>query len=281
MYKIAWLVLLTVILSCTENSRHLEEKPIARVLDKTLTPSDMKGIFPEGVSAEDSTQIAKNFIERWVRQQLLLNKAELNLTEDEKNVKEQIENYRSSLLIYKYEQSLLKQKLDTVISHKEIEEHYHQNPSNFLLNRDIVKSIYIKIPRSAPEIYKLRQWYRSDEPESIKNLEAYCYQHAETYEFFDETWVDFSKLLDKIPIQIGNPGNYLRYRQTIEASDTTYHYFVRVLQYAFSGDPSPLELVQDDIEKIILNKRKIKLLNELEATIYNDAQNRGQFTIYE
>jgi hypothetical protein len=281
MHKIALLVLLPLIMSCTENPRRVEEKPVARVLDKTLTAFDMKGIFPEGVSVEDSTQIAKNFIERWVRQQLLLNKAELNLTEDEKDVKEQIENYRSSLLIYKYEQSLLKQKLDTTISDQEIEEYYKQNPSNFLLNRNIVKSTYIKIPRSAPEIYKLRQWYRSDDPESIKNLEAYCYQHAETYNFYDDNWVDFSKLLDKIPVQIGNPENYLRYRQTIEASDSTYYYFVRIKQYAFSRDPSPLELVREDIEKIILNKRKIKLLNELEATIYNDAQNRGQFTLYE
>ncbi len=281
MHKTAWLALLFFVLSCAENMRQTEEKPIARVLDKTLTSSDMKGIFPEGISKEDSVQIAKNFIERWVRQQLLLNKAELNLTEDEKNVKEQIENYRSSLLIYKYEQSLLKQKLDTVISDTEIEDYYRQNTSNFLLSKNIVKSVYIKVPRSAPEIYKLRQWYRSDDPESIKSLEAYCYQHAETYDFFDDSWVDFSKLLDKIPIQIGNPENYLRYRQTIEASDTTYHYFVRIHRYAFSGDPSPLELVREDIEKIILNKRKIELLNQMEATIFNDAQNRGQFTIYE
>ena len=93
--------------------------------------------------------------------------------------------------------------------------------------------------------------------------------------------MDFTGLIEKTPIQIGNPESFLRYRRTIEASDSTHHYFVRILQYAFSGDPSPLELVSDDIAKIILNKRKIKLLNELEASIYNDAQNRGQFTIYE
>ena len=281
MHKIAYLILFFVLLSCEEKTRHTEEKAVARVLDKTLSVTDMKGIFPEGISAKDSIQIAKNFIEKWVRQQLLLNKAELNLTEDEKDVKEQIENYRSSLLIYKYEQSLLKQKLDTAISNKEIEEYYNQNPSNFLLNQNIVKSLYIKVPRSAPDIYKLRQWYRSDDPESLKNLEAYCFQHAETYDFFNDNWVELSQLLDKIPIQIGNPENYLRYRQTIEASDSTYHYFIRIHKYAFSGDPSPVELVKEDIEKIILNKRKIKLLNELETSIYNDAQNRGQFTLYE
>ena len=281
MFRFACLILFVMLLSCKRDVRLPEEKPVARVLDKTLTASDMKEIFPEGVSAEDSVLIAKNFIEKWIRQQLLLNKAELNLTEDEKDVKEQIENYRSSLLIYKYEQSLMKQRLDTTIRSEEIEAYYNQNTSNFLLTQDIVKSIYIKIPRSAPEIYKVRQWYRSDDPESIKNLEAYCFQYAETYDFFNESWVDFSGLLDKIPVQIGNPGNFLRYRQTIEASDSVYHYFVRIYDHALNGDPSPLELVKSDIEKIILNKRKIRLLNELETSIYNDAQNRGQFTLYE
>jgi hypothetical protein len=280
MQRFAFLVLFFILLSCKNDIRLTEEKPVARVLDKTLTAADLTGIIPEGVSAEDSIQITKNFIEKWVQKQLLLNKAELNLTEDEKDVKKQIENYRSSLLIYKYEQSLLKQKLDTTISNEEMEAYYNQNTSNFLLNRDIVKSIYIKVPRSAPEIYKLRQWYRSDDPESIKSLEAYCFQHAETYDFFNESWVDFSGLLDKIPVQIGNPGNFLRYRQTIEASDSVYNYFVRIYDYALSGDPSPSELVKDDIEKIILNKRKMRLLNELETSIYNDAQNRGQFTLY-
>lgn len=280
MQRFAFLVLFFIILSCKNDIRLTEEKPVARVLDKTLTAADLTGIIPEGVSAEDSIQITKNFIEKWVQKQLLLNKAELNLTDDEKDVKKQIENYRSSLLIYKYEQSLLKQKLDTTISNEEMEAYYNQNTSNFLLNRDIVKSIYIKVPRSAPEIYKLRQWYRSDDPESIKSLEAYCFQHAETYDFFNESWVDFSGLLDKIPVQIGNPGNFLRYRQTIEASDSVYNYFVRIYDYALSGDPSPSELVKDDIEKIILNKRKMRLLNELETSIYNDAQNRGQFTLY-
>jgi hypothetical protein len=281
MHRFAYLILFFVILSCKNDIRLTEEKPVARVLDKTLTAADMQGIFPEGVSTEDSIQIAKNYMEKWVRKQLLLNKAELNLTEDEKDVKEQIENYRSSLLIYKYEQSLLKQRLDTTIRNEEIEEYYNQNASNFLLNRDIVKSIYIKVPLSAPEIYKLRQWYRSDDSESIRSLEAYCFQYAETYDFFNESWVDFSGLLDKIPVQIGNPGNFLHYRQNLEASDSVYHYFVRIYDYALSGDPSPLELVKIEIEQIILNKRKIRLLNELETSIYNDAQNRGQFTLYE
>ncbi len=274
-------VIFLLLFSCEHKVRQNSEKPIARVLNKELYASDIRGIFPEGISHEDSIQITKNFIEKWIRRQLLLNKAELNLTESEKDVKEQIDNYRSSLLIYKYEQSLLKQKLDTVINFQEIEEYYNNNQSNFLLGKTLVKALYIKIKRSAPDLWKLRQWYRQDDPESIKNLEAYCYKNADYYDYFNEQWVDFSSLVDKVPIQIGNPENYLRYRQYIEAYDSTHNYFIRVFKVAFKGDPSPIELVEDNIEKIILNKRKIELLSTLEEDIYNDALKRGLFTIYE
>ncbi len=281
MFKAVVPVLLILLFSCKDKTRQNTEKPVARVMNAALYASDMQGIFPEGITPEDSIQIAKDFIEKWIRRQLLLNKAELNLTESEKNVKEQIENYRSSLLIYKYEQSLLKQKLDTVIGFQEIQDYYNNNQSNFLLNKNIVKALYIKVKRSAPELWKLRQWFRQDDSESIKNLEAYCYKYADYYDYFNDQWVDFSALVDKIPIQIGNPENYLRYRQYIEASDSTHHYFIRIFKSAFKGEPSPIELVKEDIEKIILNKRKIELLTTIEENIYKDALKRGLFTIYE
>lgn len=281
MYRAVVPVLLILLFSCEQKVRQSTEKPIARVLNKELYASDIKDIFPEGVTHEDSIQIAKNYIEKWIRRQLLLNKAELNLTESEKDVKEQIDNYRSSLLIYKYEQSLLRQKLDTVINFQEIEEYYNNNQSNFMLNKNLVKALYIKIKRSSPELWKLRQWYRQDDSESIKNLEAYCFKYADYYDYFNDQWVDFSALVDKVPLQIGNPENYLRYRQYIEAYDSTHNYFIRIFKVALKGEPSPLELVKDDIEKIILNKRKIELLATLEEDIYNDALKRGLFTIYE
>jgi hypothetical protein len=281
MYRAVVPFLFILLVSCQDRTRQNTEKPIARVMNSALYIKDIEGIFPEGVSREDSIQIAKNYIEKWIRRQLLLNKAELNLDESEKDVKEQIDNYRSSLLIYKYEQSLLKQKLDTVISFQEIQDYYNNNQTNFLLNKNLVKALYIKIKRSSPELWKLRQWYRQDDSESIKNVESYCYKYADFYDYFNDQWIDFSLLIDKIPLQIGNPENYLRYRQYIEAYDSTHNYFVRLYKVAFKGDPSPIELVKDDIERIILNKRKIELLSKVEDDIYNDALKRGLFTIYE
>jgi len=277
------LILFAVILSfvtCSDFKRKSGEKPVARAFDKYLYPNDINDIMPANISASDSVLAARDYIEKWIKKQLLLNKAEINLTEEEQNVDKQIENYKTSLLIYKYEQSLIEQKLDTFISFQEIEEYYNENSSNFMLNDNLVKALFLQVPRTSPEIWKIRRWYRSANEEDIKKLENYCYQYATKYDFFDDSWVYFSEIGKSLPIKIDNPEQYLKYRKFIEIKDSTYYYFVNIKDRRLIGTVSPLEIVSKNIRNIILNKRKIRLIKELEANIYNDALNRNNFIIY-
>jgi hypothetical protein len=268
-------------MSCKENNQNKHQKPVARALDKYLYVSDLSEVIPSGISQSDSASMAADFVDKWIRNQLLLSKAEVNLTEEEKQVEQQIENYRSSLLIYAYEQSYLKQKLDTVVPDTEIIDYYNQNTSNYVLNENLFKGHFIKVPATAPEIYKLRQWSRSDDPESIKNLESYCFNYAAKYDHFDENWTNLDDLLHQLPVRLSYLSSYIQTRKYYETRDSFFYYFITAKEFAPSGSIKPIELVKEDIKSIILNKRKMKLINELESNIYNDAQNRGQFTIYE
>jgi len=280
MRQLIILILILIFTQCSGFKRKQGEEPVARVFDKYLYPRDIKDILPSNVSQSDSVIVARDFIEKWVKQQLLLAKAELNLTEAEKNVDKQIENYRTSLLIYKYEQSLIKEKLDTFVDTKEIIDYYNENSSNFLLNANLVKAIFLQVPRTSPEIWKARRWYRSENEEDIKKLEDYCYQYATKYDYFNDNWIYFSEIEKILPIKIDNPESYLKYRKFIEIKDSTYYYFVNIKDYRLIGTVSPLETVRENIRTIIFNKRKIRLIKELESDIYNDALNRNNFTIY-
>jgi hypothetical protein len=274
-------ILVIFLIGCAKPAPRVTEKPIARVLDRYLYRSDMAGFIPEGITGPDSIAMVRDFKERWVRNQLLLNKAELNLTDEEKNVEQQIENYRSSLLIYAYEQSYIRQHLDTVVTSAEIENFYKENQSNFILNGALMKGVFIKIPVKSPDAYKVRQWYRSDNPDNIKSLEGYCFKYATVYDHFNDGWVKLNEVLPMIPAVPGNSESSIISRRYIETRDTAFLYFLNAKEIALSGNVSPLEIVKNDIESIILNKRKISLINELESNIYSDAQNRDHFTIYQ
>lgn len=281
MKLVPYLVIAALLTGCAKPSAGVKEKPLARVLDHYLYRSALAGFIPAGLSAEDSISMARDFTERWIRNQLMLNKAELNLTEEEKNVEQQIESYRSSLLIYAYEQSYIRQNLDTVVTFTEVENYYKENQSNFILNGALIKGVFIKIPVKAPDAYKVRQWYRSDNPENIKNLEGYCFKHATVYDHFNDGWVKLNEVLPMIPSVPGNSEAAILSRRYIETRDTAFLYFLNAKEIVPSGNVSPLELVKNDIQSIILNKRKINLVNQLETEVYSDAQNRDHFTIYQ
>jgi hypothetical protein len=280
MRRLIILIFILFFTQCSHFKRKQGEEPVARVFDKYLYPRDIQDILPSNVSQSDSVIVTRDFIEKWIKQQLLLAKAEANLTDTEKNVDKQIENYRTSLLIYKYEQNLIKEKLDTFVDAKEIADYYNQNSSNFLLNANLVKAVFLQVPRTSPEIWRARRWYRSENEEDIKKLEDYCYQYASKYDYFNDKWIYFSEIEKVLPIKIENPESYLKYRKFIEIKDSTYYYFVNIRDYRLVGTVSPLETVRENIRNIIFNKRKIRLIKELESEIYNDALNRNNFTIY-
>ena len=274
-----WLGLF-VISSCTNLDTRNKEKPLASVYEENLYLSEIRDIFPSSLSRQDSVLILQNYIDKWIRKQLILQKAELNLSEEQKDVRQQIEEYRSSLLIFKYEQNLILQKLDTLILPEQIEAYYNENSSNFILDEIIVKALFIKLPSDAPELYRVRQLYRSEREDDFQQLESYCYQYAVKYDYFNEDWIPFESITDELPDEIRNPESFLRYNRYIEQQDSAFTYFINLREHIPASSVSPPEYVEAKIRSIILNQRKVRFVKELENNIYLDALNKGNFTIY-
>jgi hypothetical protein len=279
-FLLSGLFMLTIALSCTQIETRSREKPLAQVFEKNLYPSDTRDIFPSNISRKDSILILHNYVDKWVKKQLILQKAELNLTEEQKDVRQQIEEYRSSLLIYKYEQNLILQKLDTLISDEEIEAYYTENPSNFNLDRHIVKALFIKLPLDAPDLWRVRQLYRSEREEDFKELESYCYQYGVKYDYFEDNWIPFTTITRVLPNEIRNPESFLRWNRYIEQQDSAFRYMAHLREHSLAGTVAPLPYIEQKIRSIILNKRKVQFIRDLENNIYKDALNKGSFTIY-
>jgi hypothetical protein len=262
------------------NQKNNNNKPIARVYDKNLYLSDIEDIFPSDMNKEDSVQILMAYVDRWVRKELLLYRAERNLTENQQNVSQQLEDYRSSLLVFKYEQELIRQKLDTVVSFKEIEEFYNENNSNFILDESIVKALFIIIRLDDPYYEKIKSLYKSSKEEDIKELDNLAYQVAIKYDYFNDQWIHFSRILRELPEPLNNPEAYLLSNRSIEMNNGTQAFLVSFRDILHKGQQSPLVYEKDNIQSIILNKRKQRLVIDLETKIYNDARNYNHFEIF-
>ncbi|MCD6200664.1 MAG: hypothetical protein J7K46_02525 [Bacteroidales bacterium] len=282
--KITFPVLLAFFLltACHQGGMQSENKiPVARVGNRYLYREDIPGNFVTGISQEDSSKFIENYINRWIRNQLLAQKAEVYLpTAQKEDIERQVEEARRNLLVYRYEQDLILQKMDTSVADTVIENFYEKQKDLYALDYNIVKALFIKIPLTAPDISKARRWYRSDRDDDYTKLESYCYQYAVKFDDFHDQWIRFDLLLQEVPLTISNQERYLRYNPFIEAKDSAYQYFVRINEYRLRGMDAPIEYVADQIRQIILNERKIKFIRELENNIYSEALNRKEFEIY-
>ncbi len=271
---------MTALYACPGFRNKTHKQPVARVYDQYLYPEDIQDIFASGMNQHDSVVILRSYIDKWIKKQLILQKAELNLTDEQKDVSKQLEEYRSSLLIYKYEKNLIDQKLDTIVTSEEIEDYYLENQSNFLLNVPVIKGLFVQLPLDAPNTGEISRLYKSDKKEDLQQLESYCYQFAMKYDHFDDGWIPFERMLNQVPHPIDDPERFLQYNKFLETRDSVALYYVYIREFKLPGEVAPIEYVGSDIRNIILNKRKIKFVQQMENDIFNDGLSKGHFTIY-
>lgn len=267
-------------LACNRVNQSTQESPVARVNNSYLYPSDLSDHIQKGLSPDDSVKTAKRLIEEWARNELLLKQAEINLPEDEKDVHKQVEEYRTSLLIFKYKQKLLASNLDTIIPEKEIESYYGENSSNYILSSDVVKVTYVKVPLNSPDIAKIRRLYRSEKETDLKALEDYCQTYGQDCIINGNQWIKFNELIRETPLKIDNPGRYLNYNHNIESSDSLYYHFIHIIDRIPEGQVAPLQMVKDNIRSVLMNKRKIEYIQDLENSVYKEGLSRNQVEIY-
>lgn len=277
------LICLVLFSSCNYLKKRDQEatgKAVARVHDKYLYAEDISRMIGLGTSKEDSALLANNYIQNWIKQQVILHKAETNLDDEKKDVEQKLEEYRNSLITYIYETELIRQRLDTVVTDQEIEKYYADNQTNFELKDNIIKVLYLKIKRDAPKIKKAKDWYKSTNSKDRLLLEEYCYQFASDFHLDDETWLLFDELLKKVPIKTYDKESFLKNNKFIEIEDSTDLYLINIKEMKIRESLSPLSFVKDDIKVLIVNKRKLSLIREMEKAAYDEALKKNEFEIY-
>src|ERR1051325_8835496 len=205
----------SMMVSCGGSERTTNEKPLARVGDAYLYPSDIKDMA-SGSSKEDSVKKVSGYINNWIHETLLLQKAESNLTDEKKKFDKMVEDYRKSLITYEYESELVNQKLDTLVGEEEIGQYYEENKTNFELKDNIIKVIYVKVRKKAPKVEKIKDWYRSNDTKDMDALAGYCHQYAENFYLDENNWLLFDDVLKEIPIKLYDKEQFLQNNRTIE-----------------------------------------------------------------
>lgn len=265
-------------LSCNSNNSIDEDKPIAKAYDKHMYLSDI--IIPLNTNSTDSEQIVNASINTWLIEQIKLHKAEINLTASQKDIEDELEEYRSSLLIYKYEQKYIKQKLVTNVTLDEIQTYYDKHLSELKLKNNVIKVSYVCIPIKSKNYYAFRSWFTGNYERNIDKIANYCEENALIYQTFDDNWISFNQFLKVAPFTFIDQKKYLKAHKNIGFNDSENHYLAIFHNYKLKGDIAPLNIVSSKIRNILLNKRKLKLIRNFEENSLKDALNLNEVEKY-
>jgi len=257
-----------------------KDEPVAKVGERILTMKELSGYIPNYLDATDSALWADDYVKKWVQRELLLLKAEDNLKTEQKDVSKELEEYRNSLLVYRYKNELVKGEMDTTVTESNIQKYFNEHRESFILNRNIVKAIYIKIPVQVSNPDNIKDLCMSDNKEKQAKLDEYCMSYAKAYDRFNDDWVAADMVLKNTPAEIKDQNQFLERNRFVESSDMNYYYIVCIRDYRLSGQVSPIEYVQNDIKNLILSKQKIEFLKQIEKDIYKEGVENNKVKLF-
>ncbi len=282
-HKIAIIVIvLPALLSCRAISSFLNSgETVAEVGAEKLYRSDLNKLIPKGIDKEDSVLLARRYINTWALDHIFLNIAEEQLSKSEKDVTKELEDYRKSLLKYRYEQLYVNERLDTSVSEDMVEEYYNANMEKFTLQRPVVKARYLRIAKDSPTLAKIRKKMSSDEVQDLVDADSLAYSSALKFATWGNNWVDVTTLarefsMDHVSLVLSIRNSWIENVDTTGVLSLAY-----ISEIIREGHAAPMEYCAPAIRDMIISARKQTLVTSLEQDLLNDARKTGKFVIIE
>jgi hypothetical protein len=253
---------------------------VAKVGSHKLYRSELAEYVPNGVSPEDSTKLALQYINAWATDQVFSDVAQEQLSKKQKDVSKEIEDYKNSLLKYRYEQQYINERLDTAVSSQQISDYYGKNKDKFNLEVPIVKARFLSILSDSPNLEIIKKKMSSSDIDDQMAADSLSYSSALKYSNYDDKWIDVISLArefgtDYVTMLSKKEGSFIEIPDGRGNIDIAF-----IVQMKGAGETAPLEYCSGRIKDIIISSRKHALISTLEQDLLEEARDKERFVIY-
>jgi len=275
------MILVSTLGACNLFNKNGESDPIARVNNSYLYKADIADLISDDISASDSTILVNNYINKWATQQLLMDGAAINLNEEkQKDFDKLVQQYRKDLISKAYLEALVNKNIDTLVSFNEAEEFYEANKENFKLNEELIKFRYINVDENISDLSDITRRFRRFDKEDQVVLDSIAIQFR-NYSLNDSIWVKVNQVVSKISaVNLENKSRLLKKSNFIQLKDSLGLYLMQINDVLLRNDIAPLQYIKPTIDQIVINKRKLELVKQLEKDITKDAIENNKFEIF-
>lgn len=275
-----WIIFLCLLCSC-QGTPYIDNVVVAEVGKYKLTKPELRSALPVGLTPQDSAAFVEKYVRKWIDERLLYTQGIKHVRNIEA-LEAQVEEYRCALISQTYETQLLESKVGEV-TNDECWMFYECHATQLKLESPVIQGLFIKIPTSAPQSDKLREWLKgleSGELENIEQLESYCFQWAAAYDNFFHDWIDLQVLIDNIPGSKIAPEEFISRKGRHEVADSAYMYMVFIKDYRLEGQPQPYEYALSGIRETLRKEKLQAFREELYRRLFDEGMKNGTVKFY-
>lgn len=271
MKRFAPIAAVLLLCACNAISSLLHDgEVVASVGENKLYSTELAGYIPAGASPEDSASLADSYIEAWTREMRFVELAEKELSNEEKDVTKELEDYKRTLLRYRYEQKYINQRLDTAITAGQVEEYYNSHKEMFRLTAPVVKARFAVIPEKSSHLNALKRLMSDDSSDDMIVSDSLAYVYAARYTDFGGRWTDAASIsaelnMDSKTFQSNLHKGFMQNKDAAGNLQLAY-----ISEFVKAGDSAPVEYCSDKIRDIILSNRKQALSAALEQELMKE-----------
>lgn len=99
-------------------------------------------------------------------------------------------------------------------------------------------------------------------------------------EYFYDKWVPIAEVMDLMPLQVPDAGEYLNKNRHVELKDTAFHYFLNVSDYRAAGEQEPYEFARTQVKDMMLNMKQVEFMKQVKEDLYQRAEKRDKIKYY-
>lgn len=260
--------------ACSTKGPEIPADALVTIGGRSLCRSDLSPHIRPGLSAADSTELARAYIRSWIDARLIAEVASAEVDMDE--VERLTDEYRNELIKAQYRRVMASQASTGIFTEDSLKEYYDSHLADFVLERPMLKGIYIKVPDQASELASLRRLYKSDRPQDIDRLEKAALSSAVHYDYFRDRWIDLEQIEKRIPVDLtGEEGAGIAARKPVEVSSGGFTYLLSVSDYLAAGATMPYEAARPLVRERLLAARRIAYDATLRNALFNRAIEDG------
>ena len=239
-----FIAFVSLLCACKQTRPIDDADVLVRVKDRVLGREEIQRQIPRSLSSADSLLMAESLAKKWVKDALVYEVALRNLEREERAGGDKLR-------------------------------FYEENQSKFVLDKALIKGLFLKVPADAPGLADVKKWYRSTSESAVEKIEKYSVQNAVIYDYFYDKWVDFDQVMDNIPMRVTDANAFLKANRYVEMCDSTYCYLLNISDYLPIGRVAPYDYAGPQIIEMLTNQRKVQFLKDFEDELYNDAVKHG------